>query len=264
MQPDLIWRYLIVSWSGLCKNEIVGFKAKVTVKVQNLIDSLCIWYPLYHWCIGNQTRCADLLLLITEPSTTKWAITDSSTLTHSITTGPRWRWGYFAAQGDKLFFFFFCTQEILPEHSGRDLERGHVRRRKLSTWEDESDQPWNCCKGNIYKNSDRLNRVDKMGFFERVGTTDRLLLNCADCEFHQLRRSGFDTSIAQIRSLAWTHFKVLLSLAVPHALTCPSRVDRRKWAMLKFQIVKSRWERERERERERESIFLLRIIFFYE
>ena len=35
-----------------------------------------------------------------------------------------------------------------------------------------------------------------------LGATIRLLLNCADCEFHKLRRSGFDTTIAQIRSHA--------------------------------------------------------------
>ena len=44
----------------------------------------------------------------------------------------------------------------------------------------------------------------------------QLQLHRVDCKWLQLRRYGFDTSIAQIRSLAWTHFKVLLSLAVPH------------------------------------------------
>ena len=34
------------------------------------------------------------------------------------------------------------------------------------------------------------------------GRTGWLLLNCSDCECHQLRRFGFDLSIAQIRSLA--------------------------------------------------------------
>uniref|UniRef100_UPI003AF64366 hypothetical protein n=1 Tax=Thiolapillus sp. TaxID=2017437 RepID=UPI003AF64366 len=32
----------------------------------------------------NQTRCADLILLITKPSTTMWAYTDNITLTYSI------------------------------------------------------------------------------------------------------------------------------------------------------------------------------------
>ena len=39
-----------------------------------------------------------------------------------------------------------------------------------------------------------------------------LHLNCADCEFHQLRRSGFDTSIAQIHSFTRTRLKVLRAL----------------------------------------------------
>ena len=78
---------------------------KITVQVQNFIESLRILYLLYHWSLCNQTRCADLLLVITKPSTRKWAYIDSSTLTYSITrhrTG-----GYFAAQGDKVLFFFF-------------------------------------------------------------------------------------------------------------------------------------------------------------
>ena len=78
---------------------------------QNFIESLCSLYLLYHWSLANQWRCASLLFIITKPSTTKWACTDNSTLTHAITrhtTG-----GYFALQGDKPWFFFspsyFCT-----------------------------------------------------------------------------------------------------------------------------------------------------------
>ena len=56
------------------------------MKVQNCIESLCILYLLYHWSLGNQTRCADLLLLITKPSTTKWPHTDSSPLTYTVTS----------------------------------------------------------------------------------------------------------------------------------------------------------------------------------
>ena len=37
--------------------------------------------PLVSW----QSRCTDLLLVITKPSTTKWAYTDSSTLTYAVT-----------------------------------------------------------------------------------------------------------------------------------------------------------------------------------
>ena len=82
----------------------IRFFFKVTEKVQNFIESVCILYLLYHRSLGNQSRCADLLvLLITKPSTPKWACTDSGTLTHSITrhTTGRWEGGYFAAQGDK-------------------------------------------------------------------------------------------------------------------------------------------------------------------
>ena len=54
-------------------------------RFKTLFSFLSILYLLYHWSLGNQTRCADLLLIITKPSTTKWAYTDSSTLTYSIT-----------------------------------------------------------------------------------------------------------------------------------------------------------------------------------
>ena len=62
LRPPLIGWYVIISRSGLCKNQIVVFKIKITVQVQNLIESSCILYLLYHWCLYNQTRCADLLL----------------------------------------------------------------------------------------------------------------------------------------------------------------------------------------------------------
>ena len=35
--------------------------------------------------LGNQTRCADLLIIITKASTTKWPYFDSITLIYSIT-----------------------------------------------------------------------------------------------------------------------------------------------------------------------------------
>ena len=41
LQPDLIGLYIIIDWSALCKNKVVVFKVKVTVKVQNFIESLC-------------------------------------------------------------------------------------------------------------------------------------------------------------------------------------------------------------------------------
>ena len=68
-----------------CKNWMVVFK--VTAKVQNFIESLCVSYLLYHWSLGDQTRCADLLLLITERSSRKWAFTDRNILGWNITFG---------------------------------------------------------------------------------------------------------------------------------------------------------------------------------
>ena len=46
-----------------------------------------MYFPsfLYNWSLCNQTRCADVLLTITKPSTRKWVYTDSSTSTYSIT-----------------------------------------------------------------------------------------------------------------------------------------------------------------------------------
>ena len=58
---------------------------KITLKVQNFIESLCILYPLHYWSLCIQRRCANLLFIITKPSTTQWAYTDSSTLTCTIT-----------------------------------------------------------------------------------------------------------------------------------------------------------------------------------
>ena len=83
LQSHFIGWYIIISWSFLCQNWIV-FKVTVIVKVQTFIESLCILYLLYHF-IDNQTRCADLILFVIKPSTTKWAYTESSTLTYSIT-----------------------------------------------------------------------------------------------------------------------------------------------------------------------------------
>ena len=40
--------------------------------------------PLIYWSLGNQTRCSDLLFIIIKPSTTKWAYTDSGTLTYTV------------------------------------------------------------------------------------------------------------------------------------------------------------------------------------
>ena len=62
-QLNLIEWHMIF-WSVLCKNLTFVFKVKVTVKVQILIRSLCILYFLYHWTVGNQTKCVDVLWLI--------------------------------------------------------------------------------------------------------------------------------------------------------------------------------------------------------
>ena len=96
LQPDLYEWYVIISWSVLCKNILLFSRSR---SQGSKLGSLCVLYLLYHRSLGNQTGCADLLLLITKQSTRKWAYTNSSILTHTITrhaTG-----GYFAAQGDK-------------------------------------------------------------------------------------------------------------------------------------------------------------------
>ena len=90
-----------------------SFKVKNTVQLQNLIESLCISYLLYQWSLGNQTRCADLLLIISKPITTKWAYTDSSTLTYTIirlTVGGEWgvfccAWQHFCVRTGAIRFF---------------------------------------------------------------------------------------------------------------------------------------------------------------
>ena len=82
----------------VCKNWIVVLKVKVSGEDQNFTESLCI-YLLYLRSLGNQTRCADLLLLIIKPNTTKRAFAESRTLTYSIIRHTVR--GNFAAQGDK-------------------------------------------------------------------------------------------------------------------------------------------------------------------
>ena len=71
------------------KQWIIAVKVKITMKVQNSIETLCFVCLLYHCSLGKQTSCADLLLMIIKPSTTKWAYTDSGTLTYSITRHTR-------------------------------------------------------------------------------------------------------------------------------------------------------------------------------
>ena len=62
--PNLVLWCIIMSRSVMQKDWFAIFKVKVTVKVKNFIESLCIIHLLYHWSFGNQTRCAELLLII--------------------------------------------------------------------------------------------------------------------------------------------------------------------------------------------------------
>ena len=83
-----------------------------------------MYFPsfLYNWSLCNQTRCADVLLTITKPSTRKWVYTDSSTSTYSITWHHRTQVGIgggggggFAMQGDKPCYSlcaFFCSPAL--------------------------------------------------------------------------------------------------------------------------------------------------------
>ena len=99
--------YLLSCWMFVTKNmvmhhhEPVVFKVMVTVMS---IESLCILYLLYHWSLGNQTRCADILT--TNPSTTMWAYTDSNTLTLN------YRMGGGGGQGNQTLFCFHCVVEL--------------------------------------------------------------------------------------------------------------------------------------------------------
>ena len=70
------------------------------MKAQSFIESLCILYLLYHDRLATKDGVLIyILFIITKPSTTKWAYTDSSTLTYSIIRHTMR--GYFAKQGNK-------------------------------------------------------------------------------------------------------------------------------------------------------------------
>ena len=78
-------------------------------------------YPIcsVDWSLGNQTRCADLLLIITKPSTTKWAYTDSSSwLTVLLCTQRGGRGGevYFYTRWQTLFAFTINFPTICALH----------------------------------------------------------------------------------------------------------------------------------------------------
>ena len=67
-------------------------------------------YFLYHWSLGNQSRCVYVLLLITKPSTTKSTYIDNDTVTLSSTR--RTTFGILPCKATNFFFFFggggFC------------------------------------------------------------------------------------------------------------------------------------------------------------
>ena len=104
-QQGLIWSkydpfcYIVWTVDSLVTKARVSCEKKKrllhSMKVKNFTKYLCILYLLYQWSLGNQRRCADLLFIITKPNTTKWAYTDSSTLTYTITShtmgGILWR-----------------------------------------------------------------------------------------------------------------------------------------------------------------------------
>ena len=98
LQPDLI------GWAGMsCTNWIVVSKVKVTLMVQNFIKSLFFLYLLFHWFLGNQTRCADVLLLITKPNTTKWHIQTVTLWLKSITRHVGGGGGFCCTKQQTLF-----------------------------------------------------------------------------------------------------------------------------------------------------------------
>ena len=61
LQPNLVWWYIIMSWSVLWK--VAVFKVKVTVMVHNFIECLSVLYFLYHWYLCNQIMPVYVLLL---------------------------------------------------------------------------------------------------------------------------------------------------------------------------------------------------------
>ena len=104
---DQIWlflSYLLNCWSFCSqiwmvhyhklKNKIVVFKVKITVTVQNFIESLCILYLLYHWSLGNQRRCAYLLFIITNQAQQSWHILTVA-LWLTLSLGTLWGLGVF-------------------------------------------------------------------------------------------------------------------------------------------------------------------------
>ena len=60
--PNLVWWYIIISQSVLCRNWNVLFKVKITAKSQNVNECLSIWYFLNCWTFYHQTWYGDATL----------------------------------------------------------------------------------------------------------------------------------------------------------------------------------------------------------
>ena len=61
LQPNLVWLYIVLSWSVLRKDWIAV--VKVTVMVWNFIVCLSVQFLYhYHSYLWNQTRCVDVLV----------------------------------------------------------------------------------------------------------------------------------------------------------------------------------------------------------
>ena len=69
------------------------------MQVQNFVESFCV-------------------LILIKPNTRKWAYTDSSTLTYSITRHRMGKGGYFVAQGDIPWFFKILFWVFVKSQSG--------------------------------------------------------------------------------------------------------------------------------------------------
>ena len=149
LQPHLIGWYIII-WSVFCKNQIAVFKVKITVQVQNFIKSSCILHLLHHWSLGSKTRCADLPLIITKPSTSKWAYIESSILTYSITRNTIQGWGVFCHARRQTFFFFFFLLYYYFGESARDASS--LRVANTSFLQQVETEP-NCKSGKLFYNA---------------------------------------------------------------------------------------------------------------
>ena len=81
LQSNLIGWFIIISWSALCKNCFLGQDHCKGSKLCWIFMYLISSVPLISW----QPKVCLFTIIITKPSTTKWAYTDRSTLTCTIT-----------------------------------------------------------------------------------------------------------------------------------------------------------------------------------